>query len=161
MVHPSQSTIQRAVAQTEISSTGSLSRFLPIHLGEAEDQRCQLSEPEGRVLASPGASLRCIKNRLRTKGEEIWARARQDVTLCLFTIITLDESVRKGCFSFYCQESVQLRSELHLNQADGAQLSSLSSQSDEGLGHVFWYAGLLGLRLTGQPERPCWTSRDT
>ena len=41
---------KRVVAQTEISSTGSLSRFLPIHLGEAEDERCQLFEPEGRVL---------------------------------------------------------------------------------------------------------------
>jgi len=33
-----------------MSSSGSLSRFVPIHLGEAEDQRCQLVEPEGQVL---------------------------------------------------------------------------------------------------------------
>jgi len=38
---------------------------LPINLGEAEDQRFQLFEPEGRVLKSPGASLRFIKKRLR------------------------------------------------------------------------------------------------
>jgi hypothetical protein len=41
---------KRAVAQTEVSSTGSLSRLLPIYLGEAKDQRCQLFEPKGRVL---------------------------------------------------------------------------------------------------------------
>jgi len=43
----------------------SLRRFLAINLGEAEDQRFQLLEPEGRVLKSPGASLRFIKKRLR------------------------------------------------------------------------------------------------
>ena len=43
----------------------SLRRFLAINLGEAEDQRFQLFEPEGRVLKSPGASLRFIKKRLR------------------------------------------------------------------------------------------------
>lgn len=62
----------RAVAQTKISSSGSLRRALPIHLGESEDQRCQLfGPPRRRLLASSGASLRCIKNPLRTKGEEI------------------------------------------------------------------------------------------
>jgi len=64
-----------AVAQTEMSSSRSLSRFLPTHLDEAEEQRCQLFKPEGRVLTSPGASLRCVKNRLRTRGEDIWATA--------------------------------------------------------------------------------------
>jgi hypothetical protein len=39
----------------------SLKRFLRINLGEAKDQRFQLFEPEGRVLKSPGASLRFIK----------------------------------------------------------------------------------------------------
>ena len=43
----------------------SLRRFLLINLGAAEDQRFQLFEPEGRVLESPGASLRCIKKRFR------------------------------------------------------------------------------------------------
>jgi hypothetical protein len=43
----------------------SLKRFLLINLGEAEDQRFQLLEPEGRVLKSPGASLRFIKKRFR------------------------------------------------------------------------------------------------
>jgi hypothetical protein len=36
---------RRGVAQTEMSSSGSLSRFLPTHLGEAEEQRCQLFDP--------------------------------------------------------------------------------------------------------------------
>jgi hypothetical protein len=40
----------------------SLKRFLPRNLGEVEDKRCQLFEPEGQVLKSPGASLRFIKN---------------------------------------------------------------------------------------------------
>jgi hypothetical protein len=43
----------------------SLKRFLLINLCEAEDQRFQLFEPEGRVLESPGASLRFIKKRFR------------------------------------------------------------------------------------------------
>jgi hypothetical protein len=43
-----------------------LKRFLLIKLGEAEDKRYQLSEPEGRVLISPGASRRFIKKRFRT-----------------------------------------------------------------------------------------------
>jgi hypothetical protein len=46
--------------------SGSLKRFLSINLGEAEDQRCQLFEPGGRVLTSPGASLRLVKKRFRT-----------------------------------------------------------------------------------------------
>jgi hypothetical protein len=44
-----------------------LKRFLFIKLGEAEDQQCQLFEPKGRVLALPGASLRFIKKRFRTR----------------------------------------------------------------------------------------------
>jgi len=47
--------------------SGSLKRFLFINLGEAEDQQCQLFEPGGRVLALPGASLRFIKKRFRTR----------------------------------------------------------------------------------------------
>jgi hypothetical protein len=43
----------------------SLKRFLRINLGEAEDQRFELFEPEGRVFKSPGASLRFIKKRFR------------------------------------------------------------------------------------------------
>jgi hypothetical protein len=43
----------------------SLKRFLRINLGEAEDQRCQLFEPEGRVFKSPGASLTFIKKGFR------------------------------------------------------------------------------------------------
>jgi len=42
-----------------------LKRFLLINLGEAEDKRFQLFEPKGRVLKSPGASLRFIKKRFR------------------------------------------------------------------------------------------------
>jgi hypothetical protein len=40
----------------------SLKRFFPTNLGEAEDKRCQLFEPEGGVLTSPGVSLRFVKN---------------------------------------------------------------------------------------------------
>jgi hypothetical protein len=36
-----------------------------INLSEAEDMRFQLFEPEGRVLKSPGASLRFIKKRFQ------------------------------------------------------------------------------------------------
>jgi hypothetical protein len=46
--------------------SGSLKRFLSINLGEAQDQRCQLFEPAGRVLTSPEASLRLVKKRFRT-----------------------------------------------------------------------------------------------
>jgi len=46
--------------------SGLLKRFLFINLGEAEEQQCQLLEPEGRVLALPEASLRFIKKRFRT-----------------------------------------------------------------------------------------------
>jgi hypothetical protein len=46
--------------------SSSLKRFLLINLGEAEDAQYQLFEPEGRVLISPGASLRFIKKRFRT-----------------------------------------------------------------------------------------------
>ena len=56
----------QAVAQTRIPLSGSLKRFLFISLGEAQEQQCQLFEPEGRVLALPGASLRLIKKRFRT-----------------------------------------------------------------------------------------------
>jgi hypothetical protein len=50
----------------------SLRRFLLINLGEAEDQRFELSEPAGRVFKSPGASLRFIKKRLRQGEKESW-----------------------------------------------------------------------------------------
>ncbi|RLC07470.1 MAG: hypothetical protein DRH43_11715, partial [Deltaproteobacteria bacterium] len=43
----------------------SLKRFLLTNLGEAEDQRCQLFEPGGRVLTPPVASLRFVKKRFR------------------------------------------------------------------------------------------------
>jgi hypothetical protein len=43
-----------------------LKRFVLINLSEAEDMRFQLFEPEGRVLKSPGASLRFIKKRFQT-----------------------------------------------------------------------------------------------
>ena len=39
----------QAVAQTRILLSGSLKCFLFISLGEAEEQQCQLFEPEGRV----------------------------------------------------------------------------------------------------------------
>ena len=39
----------------------SLKRSLLINLGEAENKRFELFEPGGRVLKSPGASLRFIK----------------------------------------------------------------------------------------------------
>jgi hypothetical protein len=61
--------LKQAVAQTKIPLSGpferSLKRFLRINLGEAEDQRFELFEPEGRVFKSPGASLRFIKKRFR------------------------------------------------------------------------------------------------
>ena len=60
--------------------SGSLKRFLFIKLGEAEEQQCQLFEPEGRVLALPGASLRFIKKRFRAKGEGVWATALIQMT---------------------------------------------------------------------------------
>jgi len=54
------------VAQKQfLSAGGGLKRFLPTNLGEAEDQRCQLFESEGRVLTSPGVRLRRIKKRFR------------------------------------------------------------------------------------------------
>jgi hypothetical protein len=43
----------------------SLKRFLPINLGEVKEKRFQLFELEGRVLESPGTSLRCIEKRFR------------------------------------------------------------------------------------------------
>jgi hypothetical protein len=39
----------------------SLKRFLSINLGEVKEKRFQLVEPRGRVLESPGTSLRFIK----------------------------------------------------------------------------------------------------
>jgi hypothetical protein len=57
---------QRDVAQSTILLSSSLKRFLLTNLGEAENKRYQLFEPEGRVLISPGASLRFIKKRFRT-----------------------------------------------------------------------------------------------
>jgi hypothetical protein len=56
----------QTVAQTRIPLSGSLKRFLFINLGEAENQQCQLSENEGRILALLGANLRLIKKRFRT-----------------------------------------------------------------------------------------------
>jgi len=38
---------------------------LRINLGEAEDRRFELFEPEGRVFKSPEASLRLIKKPFR------------------------------------------------------------------------------------------------
>jgi hypothetical protein len=43
----------------------SLKRFLLINLGEVKEKRFQLFEPEGRVLESPGTSLRFIKKCFR------------------------------------------------------------------------------------------------
>jgi hypothetical protein len=43
----------------------SLKRFLFINLGEVKEERFQLFEPEGRVLESPGTSLRFIKKCFR------------------------------------------------------------------------------------------------
>jgi hypothetical protein len=43
----------------------SLKRFLCINLGEVKENRFQLVEPEGRVLESPGTSLRFFKKRFR------------------------------------------------------------------------------------------------
>ena len=43
----------------------SLKRFLFINLGEVKEKRFQLFEPEGRVLESPGTSLRFIKKCFR------------------------------------------------------------------------------------------------
>ena len=47
---PSKLEFLRDVAQTAISLTGALGRFLPTNLGDAQDKRFQLLEPEGRVL---------------------------------------------------------------------------------------------------------------
>jgi hypothetical protein len=46
--------------------------FLLINLGEAKDQRFQLVEPEGRVLGSPGATLRFVKKRFRQSEKGFW-----------------------------------------------------------------------------------------
>jgi hypothetical protein len=43
----------------------SLKRFFFINLGEVKEKRFQLFEPEGRVLESPGTSLRFIKKCFR------------------------------------------------------------------------------------------------
>jgi hypothetical protein len=43
----------------------SLKRFLLLNLGEVKEMRFQLFEPEGRVLESPGTSLRFIKKCFR------------------------------------------------------------------------------------------------
>jgi hypothetical protein len=43
----------------------SLKRFLFIILGEVKEKRFQLFEPKGRVLGSPGTSLRFIKKCFR------------------------------------------------------------------------------------------------
>ena len=56
----------QAVAQTEIPFKRSLKRFLLTNLSEAEDKRCQLFEPERRVLTSPGASRRFVRKRFRS-----------------------------------------------------------------------------------------------
>jgi len=49
-----------------VGTAGIFKRFLFINLGEAEERQCQLSEPEGRVLALPEASLSFVKKRFRT-----------------------------------------------------------------------------------------------
>jgi hypothetical protein len=82
----------RAVAQTGIPLSGSLKRFLFINLGEAQEQRCQLFEPEGRVLTSPGVRLRFIKKRFRTSQK---AFGQQPVkTFSLFTGAMKDKPLR-------------------------------------------------------------------
>ncbi len=67
----------QAVAQIGMPLSGSLKRFLSINLGEAEDQRCQVVEPGGRVLTSPGPSLRLVKKCFRTSEKGF---AQQPVT---------------------------------------------------------------------------------
>jgi hypothetical protein len=62
------------------SKSNNRKTFLIINLGEAEDNRCHLFEPEGRVLTSPGESLEFIKNGL-DKRKGISARPCQDRTL--------------------------------------------------------------------------------
>jgi hypothetical protein len=42
-----------------------LKRLLFINLGEVKEKRFQLFEPKGRVLETPGASLRFIKKHFR------------------------------------------------------------------------------------------------
>jgi hypothetical protein len=59
----------RAVVERGMPLSGSLKRFLFTNFGEAEDQPCQLFEPEGRVLTSPGATLRFVKKRF-TRSEK-------------------------------------------------------------------------------------------
>jgi hypothetical protein len=60
---------EQTVAQTRIPLSGSLKLFLFINPGEAEEQQCQLFEPEGRVwrkaslrAALPGGALDLSKN---------------------------------------------------------------------------------------------------
>jgi len=50
----------------------SLKRFLLTNLGEVEDKRCQLFELQGRVLTSPGGSLRFVKKRFRPSEKGFW-----------------------------------------------------------------------------------------
>jgi len=50
-------------------------RFLFINLGEVKEKRFQLFEPEGRVLGSPGTSIRCIKKMFQSQRKMIWVTA--------------------------------------------------------------------------------------
>jgi hypothetical protein len=59
--------VSRGCCPNKNPLSSSLKRFLKTDLGEAKDMRCQLFEPGGRVLTSPGASLRFVKKRFRTR----------------------------------------------------------------------------------------------
>ena len=61
-----------------------------INLGEEEDKRFQLFEPEGRVLKSPGASLRFIKKRFQTseKGFGQQALDKRPLDICENSMVT-------------------------------------------------------------------------
>ena len=71
-----------------------LDRLLPkrksqINLGEVEDKRCQLFEPQRRVLTSPGVSLRFVEKRFRSREKEFQQQAVEawvsyfSMTLCI------------------------------------------------------------------------------
>ena len=50
-----------------------------INLGEVQEKRFKLFEPEGRVLGSPGTSLRFIKKMFQSQRKmiSVWTTTRQ------------------------------------------------------------------------------------
>jgi tetratricopeptide (TPR) repeat protein len=73
----------------EMSLSGSLKRFLFIKLSAGEEQQCQLFEPEGRVLALPGASFRFIKRCFRTREKGFGQQPFNDRLLSCIWVATV------------------------------------------------------------------------